>query len=149
MARRDQVARLREIGKVRDVQRQVAEADAARAAAGLAEARTRRDQGAERQDEDEARCAAVLARPSIDLALVQAWGATAEASRADLALLDARVRDADDLKTARSEAWRTALARARLVELLERRAVRRARRVREEALLADLVDRVAQRRPGR
>jgi hypothetical protein len=149
MAQRDPPRRLQEISRVRDLQSQIAEAAAARAAADLNQARSRRDRGAERLGQDHACWTAALARPSVALELVGAWTAAVDASRTALGLLETRVADAEDLKAARLDAWRAARAQERQARQMERSARRRVARAREETLLAQAADHATQKSVGR
>lgn len=149
MARRDQPERLRQIGRVRALQSQVAEAAAARAAADHEEARARRDRGDERLADEQGRWAAALAAPSMALEVIGAWSVSIDVARAELGVLETRLRDAGDVADVRSKAWRVALAKERQAQRVERSAARRARRARDEALLAEAADRTTQRSVGR
>ena len=146
MRRRRELATMRKIVEVRDLQRLAAEMRAARAAEALTALDEKRAEGERRLDTEQARWAEWVGRPSLDLQMTNALSSLVLAEQDGLQRLDGEIAEAQEVKTTAAEDWMQASARLETAEDLTKAAARRVRRWREEAALVEAHDRFAQRK---
>lgn len=145
MSRRNRAILLAEIVKVRCVQEQAAGMEVARSNSELNDLAGEKSGALRQLEDDQARWSAAMGAPAFDPALAGAWSAAVLETEASVQAVEARIAEAMDRKTERSQAWRLTLARADVAKDLSRAAHREQARQSEEATLSELADRFAAR----
>lgn len=139
----DKLVAVRKVAQIRQVQRERAELDAARASARLRELYEQRREEAGAQRLRQAEWIQSLAGRLLSLPLAQAWAANIASGATLLTQIDGQIIEASRQKDETASDWRAAQARSEAADLIATDIERRMRRLREEATMNELVDRYA------
>jgi hypothetical protein len=136
---------IKEVMKVRKVQRLAAEMQVMRATANLRQLDASRDESVNRLQDEHDCWSQVVSGPSLGLHFAGAWSKVILRGQAELGQIDAQIDEAEDERARRSGEWRAAQARADAAKAMGDRVARHERRLREEVELANVADRFIQR----
>ncbi|HYF23061.1 MAG TPA: hypothetical protein VD929_06650 [Caulobacteraceae bacterium] len=140
---------LAEIAEIRRVQRLAAEARFQRSRAAELRAEAAHAEALDRLAQDETAWNERVTGASVQIDSVMRWSGIIARDEAELRVADEGVRSAAAERATDSDAWSAAQARARTAEDAARTAGRADERRREEALSAELADRVSRAGRGR
>lgn len=146
MRRREQnIETLAKILEIREIHRFTAEMQVAGANAVLHDLNAQRGLSVERLTQQEFSWSNQISAASFSMPLAAAWAAAIANSEAVKARLETEIVGAELHRSQRTDQWRAAIARVDATLRLKRSATKHLIRIADEAALADMADRAAEK----